>query len=116
MSANDKYEPRLKAALEHKRTRASAAGAGAAGAEDEAIQVIISHAETLRADEQRERGTQLLDLGERVRVSQRTILDTLKRVKAPDPTVHSIVNAVSARLTPKQLAEVAILDEVDIVP
>ena len=115
MSANDKYEPRLQTALEHKKTRAAAAGTGAAGAGDEAIDVIISHAETVRADEQRERGTQLLDLGERVRASQRTILDTLKRVKAPDPTVHSIVNAVSVRLTPKQLAEVANLDEVEIV-
>ena len=115
MPAKDKYEPRLTEALEHKRTRSAAAGAGVAGGEEAPIDVVISHAEPVRADEQRERGTQLLDLGERVRASQRTILDTLKRVKAPDPIVHSIVNAVSARLTPKQLAEVANLDEVEIV-
>ena len=115
MPAKDKYEPRLTEALEHKRTRSAAAGAGAPGGEEAPIDVVISHAEPVRADEQRERGTQLLDLGERVRTSQRTILDTLKKVKAPDPIVHSLVNAVSARLTPKQLAEVANLDEVEIV-
>jgi len=115
MPATEKYEPRLTAVLEHKRTRAAATGAGAAGVEEEPINVIISHAEAVRAEEQRERGTQLLDLGERVKTSQRTILEALKKAKAPDPTVHSIVNAVSVRLTPKQLAEVAKLDEVALV-
>jgi serine protease AprX len=115
MAAAEKYEPRLTAVLEHRRARAAAAGARAAGGEEEPINVIISHAEAVRADEQRERGTEILDLGERVRVRQRTILETVKKVKAPDPTVHSIVNAVSASLTPKQLAEVAKLDEVELV-
>jgi serine protease AprX len=115
MPATDKYEPRLTAVLEHKRARAAAAGAGAAPVEDEPINVIISHTEAVRADEQRERGTQILDLGERVKTSQRAILEAVKKVKAPDPIVHSIVNAISTRLTPKQLAEVVKLDEVDIV-
>jgi len=114
MPATDKYEPRLRTVMEHKRTRAAAAG-GPAAAEEEPINVIISHVEALRAEEPRDRGTQILDLGERVKTSQRAILETVKRVKGPDPIVHSIVNAISARLTPKQLAEVVKLDEVEIV-
>lgn len=107
----EKLEPRLITHLEHKRTRAAAAGAGG----EEAIPVIISHAEAITADEQRERGTQLLDLGERVRKHQTPILSTLQKMNAPAPIVHSIVNAVSTRLTPAQLAEIAKLDEVDLV-
>ena len=107
----EKLEPRLITHLEHKRTRAAAAGAGG----EEAIPVIISHAEAITADEQRERGTQLLDLGERVRKHQTPILSTLQKMNAPVPIVHSIVNAVSTRLTPAQLAEIAKLDEVDLV-
>lgn len=114
MPATEKMEPRLTEVLQHKRTRAAKAGAGAA-AEDEPINVIISHAEQVRADETRERGTQLLDLGERIRNNQRNILDALKKVKAPDPIVHNIVNAVSARLTPKQLNEIAKLEDVEMI-
>jgi serine protease AprX len=114
MPATDKFEPRLTEILQHKRTRAASAGAGA-GAEDEPINVIISHAERIRAEDQRERGTQILDLGERIKNSQRNILDALKKVKASEPTIHNIVNAVSVRLTPKQLNEIANLEEVELI-
>jgi serine protease AprX len=115
MPANEKLEPRLTELLHHKRARAAAAAAGAPSVEEEPINVIISHAEPIHAEEQRERGTQILDLGERIKSSQRNILDTLKRLKAPEPILHNIVNAVSARLTPRQLSEIAQLDEVHVV-
>ncbi len=115
MPVSEKFEPRLATLLDHQRVRAAAKGQKPASVEEEPINVVISHAEALHAEEQRERGTQLLDLGERIRNSHRPVLDALKKLKAPDPTVHSIVNAISARLTPRQLAELAQLDEVGFV-
>src|SRR6266581_4194277 len=115
MPVSEKFEPRLATLLDHQRVRAAAKGQKPASVEEEPINVVISHAEALHAEEQRERSTQLLDLGERIRNSHRPVLDALKKLKAPDPTVHSIVNAISARLTPRQLAELAQLDEVGFV-
>src|SRR6266581_575397 len=115
MPVSEKFEPRLATLLDHQRVRAAAKGQKPASVEEEPINVVISHAEALHAEEQRERSTQLLDLGERIRNSHRPVLDALKKLKVPDPTVHSIVNAISARLTPRQLAELAQLDEVGFV-
>jgi hypothetical protein len=114
--ATEKLEPRLTEFIEHKKARAAAAkGAAKAAAEEEAIDVIVSHAEDLRAEETRDRTSMLQDLGERIRNSHAPILDTLRKLKTPEPYVYSLVNAVSVKATPKQLRELSALDEVKFV-
>lgn len=113
--SNEKLEPRLVEYLEHKKTRATARGTSHAAVQDEPIEVTISHAEDLRAEETRDRSSTLLDLGERIRTSQATIVNTLRRLKTAEPYVHSLVNAVTVKLTPKQLQELTAMDEVKFV-
>ena len=114
--ATDKLEPRLVEFIEHKKARAAAAKPAAkAAAEEEAIDVIISHAEDLRAEETRDRTSTLQDLGERIRTSHGPILDKLRSLKTSEPYVYSLVNAVSVKVTPKQLREIVALDEVKLV-
>ncbi len=113
--ANDKLEPKLTEFIEHRKTRATAKGTTRAAADEEPIEVTISHVEDLRAEETRDRTSTLLDLGERIRNSHGTILDTLRRLKTPEPYVHSLVNAVTVKVSPKQLQEITALDEVKFV-
>ena len=113
--SNEKLEPRLVEYLEHKKTRATAKGTSHAAVQDEPIEVTISHAEDLRAEETRDRSSTLLDLGERIRTSQATIVNTLRRLKTAEPYIHSLVNAVTVKLTPKQLQEITAMDEVKFV-
>lgn len=113
--ANDKLEPRLAEFIEHKKVRAAAKGASQAALQEESIEVTISHVDDLRAEETRDSNSSMLDLGERIRNSHGTILDTLRKLKTPEPYVHSLVNAVTVKVTPKQLQEITALDEVKLV-
>ena len=83
--SQDKLEPRLVEYIEQKKTRAAAKGASHAAVQDEPIEVTISHVEDLRAEETRDRSSTLLDLGERIRTSQATIVNTLRRLKTAEP-------------------------------
>jgi serine protease AprX len=113
--STDKLEPRLTEFIEHRKVRASAKGGAHSAVQDEPIEVTISHAEDLRAEETRDRTSTLQDLGERIRNSHGPILDLLRRLKTSEPYVHSIVNAVTVKVTPKQLQEITALDEVKLV-
>src|SRR6266571_3247904 len=55
MPVSEKFEPRLATLLDHQRVRAAAKGQKPASVEEEPINVVISHAEALHAEEQRER-------------------------------------------------------------
>ncbi|HTT32141.1 MAG TPA: S8 family serine peptidase [Methylomirabilota bacterium] len=111
--ANDKLEPRLAEFIGHQKARAAAKGAAAAP--EELIEVTISHTEDLRAEEARDRSTSMMDLGERIRNSHGNILGVLRKLKTPEPYVHSLVNAVTAKVTAKQLDDITALDEVKLV-
>jgi len=78
------------------------------------IQVTISHHEVIEAKEGRDRESQMASLAEQVKNSQRPILDQLKKLGV-QPTVHSLTNAVTAKLTPTQLESVSELDAVKLV-
>ncbi len=113
--ASEKLEPRLSTFIEHQKIRATARGVAAAAVEEEPIDVTISHAEVLYPEEGRDRGTQVQALSEKVKHSQRPILDKLRKLKAPEPIVHTLTNAVTTKLTPNQLDEITELDEVKLV-
>jgi subtilisin family serine protease len=112
--ASDKLEPRLVTFIEQQKVRASAARAAAAAVDDVPLDVTISHHDRIRASGEG-KAAQVDELQGRVRQSQQPILDKLKALRAPEPTVHSLTNAVTTRLTPRQLEEVAELDEVKII-
>jgi subtilisin family serine protease len=111
--ATDKLEPRLLKFIDEQKSRAGAASMARAAVDDVPVDVTISHQEGLRAGG--ERGAGIEGLRSRVRESQQPILEKLKALRVPEPTVHSLTNAVTTRLTPRQLAEVAELDEVKII-
>ena len=100
--ANEKLEPRLAALIDQQKMRAPARGLTAAAIEDEAIEVTISHYEDLQAGEG-ERSEELQALGNKIQKSQGPILKILRRLNIKEPTVHGLTNAVTAKLTPKQL-------------
>ncbi|MGH8188584.1 MAG: hypothetical protein ACREUC_18650, partial [Steroidobacteraceae bacterium] len=112
--ASDKLEPRLVTFIEQQKVRASAARAAAAAVDDVPLDVTISHHDRISASGDG-RPAQVDELQGRIRQSQQPILAKLKSLRAPDPTVHSLTNAVTTRLTPRQLAEIAELDEVQII-
>lgn len=113
--ASDKLEPRLITFLEQQKTRARAADMPAAAVDDVPVDVTISHHDQLRAAEGDRGAAPLDDLRARVRRSQQPILDKIKSLQAPEPLVHGLTNAITAKLTPRQLAAVAELDEVQII-
>jgi serine protease AprX len=113
--ANSKLEPRLITFIEQQKSRARAASMAPAAVDDVPVDVTISHHEQVRAVEGGGGAARVEELRGRVRQSQEPILSKLKALRAPEPTVHALTNAVTARLTPRQLEEVAGLDEVQII-
>jgi serine protease AprX len=113
---NRKLEPRLANLLEERRTRATDRGLTAADVEDEPIDVTISHEEWIRADEGADPDEALQTLEEGVQQSQAPIMSKLEELgAAAGATRHTLTNAVTTRLTPQQMSEVAQLDEVQII-
>ncbi len=114
--AKEKLEPRLTTFIEHQKIRAAERGAPAATVEDEPIQVTVSHQEYVRAAEDKGGAAQLDLLGKTIREKQRPILAKLQQMGISEGvTVHSLTNAVTARLTPKQMATLSELDEVQLI-
>ena len=115
----EKLEPRLLELLDAERTRARAIGTAAARVDEEPLEVTISHQEYLRASEvdADDATAALQELEREVKSSQEPILSRLEAVGvgAGDVTVSVLANAVTARLTPNQLRDVAELDEVKII-
>jgi len=112
---SDKLEPRLITFIEQQKSRASAAAMSPAAVDDVPVDVTISHHEQVRAAETDEGATQVEQLRGKVRQSQQPILNKIRELQAPEPTVHALTNAVTAKLTPRQLEQVAELDEVQII-
>jgi serine protease AprX len=115
----EKLEPRLRAHIDDERRRASLLGTEPLAAEETPIEVTISHPEVIRAAEgvtRQERRQALAELALRIRAIQRPVLRTLRRLTGREPVlVHTLVNAVTARLTPPQLATLAQTDEVALI-
>ena len=112
---DQKLEPRLATLIEHQKIRATASGIAAATVEEEhSIDVTISHYEDVTAAEGGERASQIEALAKSINESQRPILNKLRQLQAK-VSVHGLVNAVTTKLTPKQMAEVAELDEVKLI-
>jgi serine protease AprX len=113
-----KLEPRLASLIDDERVRASTTGLAKMAAEEQPIEVTISHEEDVSpqpgaADE---RDAALADLESRVQASQAPILAQLDAMGArKDAIVHTLTNAVTARLTPSQIAEISQLDEVKLI-
>lgn len=113
--AHEKIEPRLAAYIDQAKTRAASAGMTAAAVDDIPVDVTISHYEDMRARADRERQSELDALDERTRKSQQPLLAKLKELKAPSIHAHTLTNAVTTRLTPRQITAVAELEQVRIV-
>ena len=114
--STEKFEPRLQNLIEERRVRAFARGLSAAEVDEETIEVTISHHDYLRADVAEDRERAIGDLENRISASQQPILGALERLGAREQTtVFSLANAVTARLTPRQLEEIAEVDEVQII-
>jgi serine protease AprX len=111
-----KLEPRLANLLEERRARATDRGLTAADIEAEAISITISHEEQVRAEEGRDTEEALQALEEGVQQSQSPIMSKLDELgAAAGATQHTLTNAVTTRLTPQQMTEVAELDEVQLI-
>jgi serine protease AprX len=116
--ATEKLEPRLQEFIEARQARAIGTGEGLEAVEEERIEVTISHQASIQpeeaADDEREQA--LRDLETKIEESQRPILSKLDEIGArEDAIVHSLTNAVTTKLTPRQLEEVAELDEVKLI-
>lgn len=115
----EKLEPRLRAHIDDERRRASLRGTDPLAAEETPIEVTISHSEVIRAPEgvaRQDRREALAELARRIRTIQRPVLQGLRRLTGREPVlIHSLVNAVTARLTPAQLETLAETDEVGLV-
>lgn len=111
----EKIEPRLATLIEQKNIRAAATKGMAIAPKEEPIEVTISHFEHHQASEGRDRGEELAALAERIASSQTPILKKLNELKVKPTIVHSLTNAVTAKLTPDQINAVASLDDVKIV-
>jgi serine protease AprX len=111
-----KLEPRLANLVEERRAGATERGLTAADVEAEPISVTISHEESVRAEEGRDPDEALEALEEGTRQSQAPIMSKLEELgAAEEATQHTLTNAVTTKLTPQQMAEVAELDEVQII-
>lgn len=111
-----KFEPRLEIAIEQSKSRAASAGMSVADVdEQEMFEVTISHHETLLAAETEDRVGGLADLERAVSRSEAPVVSLLREEFGIDPTVHTLANAVTTRLTPQQMARVAELDEVKLL-
>lgn len=113
--ANRKIEPRLEAHIDQEKARASAGGMAAAAVDDMPIPVTISHGDMLRAQPGTEGAAGLESMGPQAMPSQQPLLERLRSLKAPDITTYALANAVTTRLTPRQIAAVAEMDEVRMI-
>ena len=114
----EKLEPRLRELLDAERTRATAVGMAAARVDEEPLEVTISHEEYVRASEvdPEDAEAALQELEQKVESSQAPILERLESIGAGDDVrISALANAVTVRLTPKQLRQVAELDEVKLI-
>ncbi len=115
----DKLEPRLLTLIEQEKARATDRGETAAAVdEEERFEVTISHQEPVLAEEaaEEERQAALEDLERRTQQSQQPIVEQLRQVVGDEEIKsHSLTNAVTTRLTPAQMEQVAELDEVSII-
>jgi serine protease AprX len=114
----EKLEPRLRKAIEHRKIRATDRGADASEVEAAPITVTISAEETITAPEGAEdaRDAALGELSQRIQESQAPILKKLDQVGAPDkPIIHTLTNAITTELSPKQLEQITDLDEVKLI-
>ncbi len=115
----EKLEPRLRAHIDEERRRASLRGIEPLAADQTPIEVTISHPEVVHAPEgvaRQDRLEALAELARRIRAIQRPILRRLRRLTGREPVlIHSLVNAVTARLTPRQLETLAETDEVGLI-
>ncbi|MCL4813237.1 MAG: S8 family serine peptidase [Vicinamibacteraceae bacterium] len=112
---DQKIEPRLLSYIGDQKRRAGAAGQPEAAVDDVPIEVTISHHDRISSRTDVERESETARLGEQVRQSQQPILAKLSQWKVRDATVHTLANAVTTRLTPRQIEEIAELDEVEII-
>lgn len=101
--------------MDQRKARARAKGLAIAPKEEEPIEVTISHYEPHVATEGRDRKEELANLAERTRESNGTILKKLSEFKVKEPTLHSLTNAITAKLLPEQIRAIAELDDVQIV-
>ncbi len=121
MTNGKKLEPRLVTFLEQQRARATADGGPAAAVDDVPVKVTVSHFEPLTIEEAGYQGlearkTTLESFGESVKTNLDPILSRLKTLKnAPELSIHSITNAVTAKLTPRQMNDIAEIDEVGLI-
>jgi subtilisin len=113
--AHEKLEPRLQAFIDNQKSRASASRQPVAAIDDVPIEVTISHHERIRSRSDVDRTSEVARIGEEVRASQKAILANLTKWKVKDPIVHTLTNAVTASLSPRQINEIAELDEVEYV-
>lgn len=118
MSA-DKIEPRLQNLVDNERLRAGRLGVASDEIDQQAFDVIISHAEPVEAAEdpsEDDRPAALEQLHSQILQSQAPILATLDQIGAPaERTVHQLANAVSTRLTLPQMTALSELDEVALI-
>jgi serine protease AprX len=118
----DKLEPRLLTLIDQEKVRATDRGATAAAVdEEERFDVTISHHESVLAEEaaveeEEDRQAALEDLQRRTQQSQQPIVEQLQEVVGDgEIKSHTLTNAVTTRLTPAQMEQVAELDEVRII-
>ena len=102
----EKLEPRLEQEL---------ARAEAAGLADQPIPVLIELDPQVRAISGGERKAALTDLEQRTVTMQKALLEHLAKLKAQNVQRSSLVNAVSAELTPEQIRMVAARGDVRMV-
>ena len=118
MSA-DKIEPRLQNLAGNERLRASLLGVASDEIDQQAFDVIISHAEPAEAAEdpsEDDRPAAVEQLHSQILQSQAPILARLDQIGAPaERTVHQLANAVSTRLTLPQMTALSELDEVALI-
>jgi serine protease AprX len=113
----EKFEPRLTEAISAQKARAEVHGLTAADVhEAEKFEVTISHHERVHAEEGGDGSAGLADLASRTSASQRPIVERLRSI-APGADVkqHALANAVTTRLTPREIEQVAEADEVQLV-
>ena len=117
--ATDKLEPRLVSLIDDEKRRASARGMAAEAVDqEETFDVTSSHRESLQADEvdPEDRQAALRDLEERTREQLQPIVERLQVVAADQQVkTHTLTSAVTAKLTPSQMEQVAEVDEVELI-
>lgn len=115
----EKFEPRLRHHLDEARLRASRQGRDVTEVDRSLFEVTISHPERIAAPRgvrRADRRAALAELGERVRTSQRPVIERIRELTGQEPAVvHSLVNAVTARLTPAQIEALSEMDEVQTI-